>query len=200
MPYRAVPYHLTKMCDVHASFVVVKMLQGWACYTLIHITSIYGSSCANNGKDALNTLDETWLADVIRIMPPILVAPTIKLRLRAQTRQTGQRVVAAAVSAAKTATTTATAPCATRGRGAARVEQRSQGESIYQVVRHMRKGGQLPTYHGGHLPFTIPFDDETTPKYQSPRNFSCKEKLRGLWYCGVVSSSKGMVNGRWPPW
>eukprot|EP00959_Pyramimonas_sp_CCMP1952_P333974 6994272-Pyramimonas_sp.AAC.1 len=79
MPYRAVPYHLTKMCDVHASFVVVKMLQGWACYTLIHITSIYGSSCANNGKDALNTLDETWLADVIRIMPPILVAPTIKL-------------------------------------------------------------------------------------------------------------------------
>ena len=38
-----------------------------------------------------------------------------------------------------------------------------------------RKGGHLPTYHGGHLPFTIPFDDETTPQYQSPRNFSCKE-------------------------
>ena len=38
-----------------------------------------------------------------------------------------------------------------------------------------RKGGQLPTYHGDHIPFTIPFDDEATPQYQSPRNFSPKE-------------------------
>eukprot|EP00976_Prorocentrum_cordatum_P074246 1181440-Prorocentrum_minimum.AAC.4 len=34
----------------------------------------------------------------------------------------------------------------------------------------------LPTYQGTHVPFTIPFADEQTPQYQSPRGFSAREE------------------------